>query len=436
MKLFGLKKTVTLIGNQKESRWKLMNPGRGFLRVYQFKLEDPFDSEQLDTVIAHDETMALVEISLAAYKAENIDEGGLNHLHHIMIYFRRKKMDVILRVCYDMHGETVASEPTELNQVLRHMDQVAEVLSNYKSEIFLIQGLMVGRWGEMHSSRYTTDETLRKLYRRFRMSKIGDLSLAVRTPELIRLLSAENEVLAYDEPFLTNLDDIGLFDDAILSDDTDMGTFMPGQKENEFAYIKQRCARVPVGGEAIAGEETFAVKDVIEEFEGLGINYLNSQYDKRQLNNWDMCEYGGMSLREYIDLHLGYRIFLKELVWDKKNEVLILDIENRGFGGLLETVDFMAVIDRRVKKDLTLPENVDLTGEDMYEYKREQRLKYRLNRATLGGGKSLRIEMPIQELPKGQYILNIQMTRNKDGRRIYFANDNAEFIERVPMVQS
>lgn len=436
MILFGKKKTVTLIGNQKDGGEKLINPGRGFLRVYPFKLEEPFDEEVLSTSVVKEETLALVEISLAAYKDTNIDEGGLNHLHHILIFFRRRHLDVILRVSYDMEGETVTYEPTTLNQILRHMDQVMDVVAGYKNEIFLVQGLFVGRWGEMHSSRYTTDETLVKLYRRFRMSKAGDLTLAVRTPDQLRLLSSENEILKEDEPFLTNLNRIALFDDAMLSDDTDMGTFGLATKEDDMLYIAKRCQKYPVGGEAITGEEVYTAKDVIHELRTMGVNYLNSQYDKRQLDNWKEASYGGTDLYTFVDNHLGYRLLISEINWDKKQELLSIVVENRGFGALTETTDFTCEITRKIKKDLTLPENIDLTGEEVYDYKMEQKLKYRLSHGVLAGGSSVNIEMPLQELPKGQYLLSVELTRNKDGRKIYFANEKPELIERVPMVQS
>ena len=250
------------------------------------------------------------------------------------------------------------------------------------------------------------------------------------------MLSAENEILKEEEPFLTNLDKIAVFDDAMLSDDTDMGTFGLATKEDDMAYIKEHCQTVPVGGEAITGEEVYTAKDVIHELKTMGVNYLNSQYDPRQLDLWRDTDYANTNLYDYVENHLGYRIILSEILWDKKREMLILKVENRGFGALVETANFSAEVTRRIKKDLTLPENIDLTGDEVYEYRKEQKLKYRLAEGTLAGGTSMEIEMPLQELPKGHYVLSVELTRNKDGRKIHFANDNEELIERVPMVQS
>ena len=46
---------------------------------------------------------------------------------------------------------------------MRHMEQLGEVFSEYEDQIYIVQGVLVGNWAEMHSSRYLTRENYLKL---------------------------------------------------------------------------------------------------------------------------------------------------------------------------------------------------------------------------------------------------------------------------------
>ena len=179
-----------------------------------------------------------------------------------------------------------------------------------------------------------------------------------------------------------------------------------------------------------------ASTSVSEELKTLGVCYLNSQYDGRRLDLWKKTRFGEATLYDYVESHLGYRIFLKEVLWDRKAEKLLLTIENTGFGPLLETAEIRVMIQRKMKKDLSLQENIDLTGEDQYTYEDEQRLIHRVHHADWQGGESYTVELPLQELPRGQYIMSVLLRRLKDGRQIYFVNEDPASIERIPMAQA
>ena len=88
---------------------------------------------------------------------------------------------MILRFAYDFEGKAFEKEPLSLKQILSHMNQVSQVVKPYGKEILLYQGLFVGSWGEMHSSRYVTDLSILKLYDEFRNLFGKEVFLALRT---------------------------------------------------------------------------------------------------------------------------------------------------------------------------------------------------------------------------------------------------------------
>ena len=51
---------------------------------------------------------------------------------------------MFFRFLYDWDGKAMETEPQSLEQILRHMDQTAEVVNRYTDCVFLMQGIFVG----------------------------------------------------------------------------------------------------------------------------------------------------------------------------------------------------------------------------------------------------------------------------------------------------
>lgn len=63
---------------------------------------------------------------------------------------------MILRFSYDLEGKGLEKEPGSIRLVEEHMQQIGEVIREYADDIFAVQGILIGNWGEMHGSRYLT----------------------------------------------------------------------------------------------------------------------------------------------------------------------------------------------------------------------------------------------------------------------------------------
>ena len=399
------------------------NPGRGYYSIFPFDLEVPVDTEQLLSSVRRDQVLVLIEIDISAYKDGDIDENGLNNLHDILGFFKSKDKDMILRFTYDMIGRAGDSEPAKLSRVISHMDSVGRVVKSYVKNVFLIQGLFIGNWGEMHTSAFSGEEDIKKLYRAYRLGPMGEIYLAVRTVEQLRLLLSESElirdVLEYDGMLSPEMNKsvtkVGLFDDAMMHDETDMSTFADYEKDEARKYIKDVCIKVPVGGEVLSGEKTYSPEEVMSYMEQMRVAYINSQHDEKLLSQWRETRFDGKSLYDAVGERMGYALTVERLSFDKKDGSFEIVIKNHGFGALLETAELTLFIKRVVKKE-----------DGSLDYLKEQRLDLRISHGAIRPGEEFSARLFSHELPKGRYIAEVSLVRLKDGRLIEFVNDDAE----------
>lgn len=311
--MFGRRKEKTTRQRFKESKYPVINPGMGWYRPYLFHLEDEVDETLLSSVIVDAERLCLLEVDLSFYSNREISHEGIFHLEQILDFFHGNKKDMILRFAYDFEGKAFEKEPLSLKQILSHMNQVFQVVKPYGKEILLYQGLFVGSWGEMHSSRYVTDLSILKLYDEFRSLFGKEVFLALRT---IKQLALVENARGKDEKLC-------LFDDAIYGSDTDMSTFSQGRKDEEMdMFLSNR--HCPMGGEVLFGDGR-----ILEDMDRYHLSYLNSQYDQNALKQWEEA-----GVLDEVMRRLGYRFLITDINASSsgKHTYLKISILNLGAG--------------------------------------------------------------------------------------------------------
>lgn len=367
----------------------LINPGRGFFRVYPFTLGtgNPFDENLLAMSLDDAISLALVELSLERYRLRALDETAAREIDAILDFFARHKKDVILRVSYDFAGRAAEKEPSRLARILEHIKETGNIVADHRDTVLLMQGLFIGNWGEMHGSRFAEENTLTALYTAFRESKMSDLPLAVRTPKMMRLLQT---IHTGEEPSYN----LAFFDDAILADETDLGTFASGERESELSFLTTACENVLNGGETVLGNGQYSADETVSFFRQAHIGYLNCQHDEKMLQKWKETPYKNTSLYDYIGQHLGYRLQLQSCTYDKQKQELRAEIRNTGFGALTEETECEIVSSPTFSETITW--QIFLAGET----------------------KSV-----VCKVPNGVGRATIRLRRKKDGRQMQFAND-------------
>ena len=306
-----------------ESIEELKNPGRGWYQIHTFSAEKDFSREELRWCLGDGNTLALAFIDIGAYRERALDKTCLSNIDDILDCFEQYGRDVILRIAYDREGRAEEREPYSLSQVVEHLEQLGPVLSRHAEHIFVYQGLLVGSWGEMHSSRFITENRLERLADVLGRYLGGRTFLAVRRPVYWRMLHPDGNLDSYIK--------MGLFDDGIFGSDTHLGTFgretaaeagwgRAWRMEEELDFEEKLCVTAPQGGEALYEEgqaEKRSLAGTVERLKKMRISYLNCVYDRRILELWqhmtweEKGPWNGVNGFDYIGRHLGYRFCVR-----------------------------------------------------------------------------------------------------------------------------
>ncbi len=398
-----------------ETAEELYNPRRGWYRIYTLALDQPAQAQIGAWPLEESEQLAFLRVDIGAYSSRTLDREALENLRRALIYFRGHGKELIVRAAYDTEGAGAEREPARFERVCEHLEQLCGVLAEFAPSVFVYQGVLLGSWGEMHSSRFMTRPRLRRLVEIAEKGLPQNIFLAVRRPSFYRMIRKEAS-------FRRGERRIGLFDDALFASQTHMGTFgwqsaaQAGWEgawlpDEERAFERELCMGVPQGGEALWPESgPVPLAQAAAQLRDLRISYLNSGHDRRLLDDWrgqrwrsgDVWD--GMNGLDYIGRHLGYRFRVKTVTarLDPKHRrfTLCLELENCGFAPCYEAVE--AALYQQ------LP-----TGEE-----RELALDVDLRR--LAGGACCTAEQTLELAPGGLYLY---LRRAADGRTIRLGNE-------------
>lgn len=317
-------------------------PGRGWYTLFPFILTERYNFERLRWSLDDRDSLVLARICLEPYSERPLDEKGLSQIRDILEFFKKYKKDVILRFVYDDEGKGLLYEPDNIELIKEHMRQIGKVIVPYADNILTLQGIFVGSWGEMHTSRYLSDENIKSLILTLYYATEGKLRLAVRKPSQRQMLESLNM------PELIKL--IGFYNDAMTASATDYGTFddNPIKRELQRRYVSECCGKVDgmgilCGGEAVNPNDLNDFESAEKYLRRLKVTYLNRQYDDNVLAKWKQ-----LGMFDRIGEKLGYRIELKKVkpgLFGKRREEGVVDfiLENVGYAPFYEPFDMVAL---------------------------------------------------------------------------------------------
>lgn len=302
-----------------ENTEPLKNPCRGMYCIHKFYVEQDMNLDNLQ--FDSNQSIVLVELNISAYRNGRIDEEGLIHIRQLFTKYQEKELNIILRVLYDFEGEGIKNEPTNLNIIKGHIEQLGVIFNEFKNLIFIIQGLFIGSWGEMHGTRFSEKYQHVLLYNALMTNSGSETYLAVRCPYMWRYIT-EKKV---DQ--VSQCERLGLFNDGILGSYTDLGTYSEAgctsvagkcDREYEITFQNRLCQYVPNGGEILFSELSADKVNTIKTLEDMKITYLNSEHDIRIIDIWKNekafwvdSKWKDKSFYDYISEHIGYRFNLE-----------------------------------------------------------------------------------------------------------------------------
>ena len=303
--------------------------------------------------------------------SQDLTEDALNVLQQTFDNIRENGTHAIVRICYDPWYNGRSNVTPDHKWVMRHVEQLAPVLSKNTDVIVALEMGMHGAYGEMHSDTNITYD---------RVAEATNLMLRSTPPELKILTRTGNysaKVLGFDnwgkdfyvggekfEEIAKAKGDtmyrVGMFNDGYLGTQYDYGTWGADCatsicREEGVAWLEKYGINTPYGGEALTTAGGYQVINTPEflAYEGFRTHtsYLNIQWNNNLIDSWkktpftqkdfdyDPARVDSLSGFKYINDHLGYRFVLRESwISDTVGADGIfkakLRIQNVGFGNL------------------------------------------------------------------------------------------------------
>lgn len=331
-----------------ENSSRLNNPDRGYYTIFRYTAGD--DVPDVSYISTESNSLLLLEINLCRFTEGRISDAALSAVRRLFSALRERGVQLIVRFLYDWDGKNLANEPNKVEIIIAHMQQVGGIVKDNADIIFVTQGLFIGNWGEMHTSRYTRGDYLKRLCAAYTDATDDSVTISVRKPAQWRcvtgFLSAEGARPVLDRS--KNLP--GLFNDGIMGSVSDMGTYAESSadRQREMEFQNYLCVVVPNGGEVV-GDEIYSDPDrAVSVLADMHISYLNCEHDAVTLDKWKnsvIKEKGiweDMSLYDYIDRHLGYRfvisyVKISRAVFGRSISVM-LNLKNAGFAPIYTEV--------------------------------------------------------------------------------------------------
>ena len=315
-----------------ESTVPIPSPYQGLYRMYRYMLTDsPCIEQQYQSDIdSNPYTLALLEINLKNYKNTEISLFALHQCETIIKAWFHSSKQLIIRFLYDWDGIAYYSEPNNINTILNHMTQLSPIINAYYRSIYLLQGIFIGNWGEMHHSNYTDDKSVITLINKLHSTIHPSIYLSVRTPQQWRMITKEIPEIKKR---------LGLYNDGMLGSESDLGTYTNREEELQFQHTNTQY--LPNGGEVIYNIHYNSIQTTVQSLKSMHVAYLNADYDTRVYDVWKNSTFNHQNGYDYIISHLGYRYVITDCRVSKQfltNKIQIqCTIENNGFGNALHT---------------------------------------------------------------------------------------------------
>lgn len=324
-----------------ESTKSIVNPERGLYTTHEVHSDkvEPVSVGGAKSWKSSGHSVVLLEYYLTDYLYGNISAKYIKNIQADLDAFREAGIKAIIRFAYKDHEPTSGEDmDPEVDQVLKHVDQLKSVLRKNEDVIFVLQAGFVGSWGEWYytthfgmSPKTAADYAPRK--------KLTDALLAalpvsrqieLRTPTFkmkmygLGVGDALTEATAHDGSDKSRL---AGHNDCFGADKNDRGTFAD---DDARAFWKADTRYTIMGGETCAVSDFCLCPATLADLTDYHWTYLHDGYNQQVLSRWktDGCF-------DEIERNLGYRLVLKDVHYDAieagKPCKVTIRLENKGY---------------------------------------------------------------------------------------------------------
>ncbi len=326
------------------------NPERGFYTPYYINLTTNGNS-----AIYPDAHLGHLRVGIGAFSAAyngSIDldftADMLSALATTIENAKNNNCGLIIRFAYDNFEGTADMEPPAA-QIINHIAQLSDILSNYSQTIIAIEAGCIGPWGEMHTSTMANATVFNQIIDAWLAAAPATIPISLRQPRFVAdWLGIDIANIDQQNP-AENTDEwrLGIYNDGYLGSSSDLGTYQ--NRTTEVAWLSQQATHTLFGGEVVAAAEAGynTVAFMSQEMFDTHTSYLNSQWNTTVIDSWKNEDYEGddpvyadQTGYTYLRNHLGYRYVLRESLLPESIPLqqifpLNLQIENVGCANMI-----------------------------------------------------------------------------------------------------
>ena len=303
----------------------LFNPDRGWYKQYGGRYQTIHNGTIQDYRPHY--SLSRVYFSLFNYLDKPLDKKKLDEIENALLTLKNFETNVIPRFYYfwgrpDKTGFKELTKNSSINYtgkiwispdeniIKKHVQQISEILNNYKSTISFVEAGFLGSWGEWHSDQYGN----KKKFKKFRKILINEL-LKNTDKEIFIALRYPTDLKRMKK--LDGFERLGLHHDC------------PNYKSDSYprnrAYKYTKSS--PQGGEVckLKSKSNYGCKKMKKYFKKFNFDTLNG-------SNWSgsKARFIDEGCFEEITNKLGYRFVLRGSKYI--DGYLYFAIENVGYG--------------------------------------------------------------------------------------------------------
>jgi len=334
----------------REDNASFSNPDRGWYRVENTSAINP----ELQPEYKNDNAaLVFLEADLGDFLTGPFSAEKFDEIRRAFEYARKAGVSVIFRAAYDFEGKD-SPEPADAKVILGHINQLKPIFYEFEDILLSIQAGLLGPWGEWHSSRYgdpIEPDVQRLIVNALLNASPESVTVAVRRPVYVRTITGSRTLTAAEAFSGVKLARVAYHNDAILSDESDMGTYSDPDwtREDEMKWTNNHAAFTPLVAETNMPSRYNDAGNAVKILDTMNLQALNAEYHPDVLQKWKRSYYRGMNAYDYIGGRMGYRFTLSLAGFSKAPRRggtlrLRLELRNTGFGNLMKQKRFEIVL--------------------------------------------------------------------------------------------
>lgn len=291
------------------------NPERGWHKAHECHTNaiSPLSAGQAKAYYNAGYTLIHFDFYMEDYRDKLIDEAYLEAVRQSLQSLREAGCKGVVRFAYT-NNENQSPREAHEDLILQHIAQIKPILQEYVDVIFTMEAGFVGVWGEWYytsgqltnfkqnPSKDADFESRRHVLDALLDALPQERMICVRTPKFKMKCYGWTiaDTLTRAEAFTgTPKARLAAHDDAIMADNSDLGTFPSGQLRE---YWEAETKYLIYGGESCPPGSSANCEKTIDQFLKMHLGYLNHDYYRGTLNKWQS---GGCL--EQIKKCIGYR---------------------------------------------------------------------------------------------------------------------------------